>query len=221
MPLEAVFFDLDGTLLDTSGDLGNALNKTLHHYNRTPLPLSAIREHVSNGATALVKLGFGHHLEHDEMVRIRTELLNFYIDDIASHTVIFNGIGDLIQQLTDHQILWGIVTNKPLAYTEALMQHFHFASPPSATVCPEHKGMGKPDPTPLLHACELVRVSPANCVYVGDHERDIECGRNAGMPTLAVGYGFTADADEYLSWNADHNAELPEDIWPILQKHFL
>lgn len=221
MPLHAVFFDLDGTLLDTSADLANALNKTLHQHGREPLALAEIRQHVSNGAAALIKLGFGRYLEHEQLTTLRNDLLKHYLDDIATHSKPFAGIEELIKQLAARDIAWGIVTNKPQRYTEALMQHFHFASAPCATVSPEHVGVGKPDPASLLYACKHSRVEPENCLYIGDHLRDIECGRNAGMPTIAVGYGFTTDPLEYLSWKADHTALLAQDIWPILQKHYL
>lgn len=221
MPLDAVFFDLDGTLLDTSADLGNALNKTLQQHGYQPLPLSEIRQHVSNGAAALIKLGFGKHLEHEQTINLRGDLLKHYFESIAVQTTAFAGIENLIAQLNQNGIAWGIVTNKPQRYTEALMKHFTFASAPCATISPEHAGIGKPDPAPLLYACEHARVRPENCLYIGDHLRDIECGRNAGMPTVAVGYGFTIAPDDYLSWEADHTAALAQDIWPIIQKHFL
>lgn len=221
MPLHAVFFDLDGTLLDTSADLGNALNKTLIAHGHEPLALSEIRQHVSNGAAALIKLGFGKFLEYEQSTDLRSELLKHYLDDIATHSHPFDGIETLIAQLTERDIAWGIVTNKPQRYTEALMQHFRFASPPCATVSPEHVGVGKPDPAALLYACKHSGVLPENCLYIGDHLRDIQCGHNAGIPTVAVGYGFTTDPLEYLSWKADHTALTAEDIWPIIQKHYL
>lgn len=221
MPLDAVFFDLDGTLLDTSADLGNALNKTLEQHGHRPLPLTEIRQHVSNGAGALVTLGFGRHLEHEQVINLRGDLLKHYLADIATQTAAFVGIEELIERLAEHNIAWGIVTNKPQRYTEALMQHFTFASPPCAVVSPEHAGVGKPDPAPLLYACDHAHVQPQNCLYIGDHLRDVECGHNAGMPTIAVGYGFTVDPEEYLAWKADHTAALAQDIWPIIQKHYL
>lgn len=221
MPLQAVFFDLDGTLLDTSADLANALNKTLEQHGQRTLPVAQIRGQVSNGAAAMIKLGFGKHLEQEQMATLRADLLKHYLADIASHSRAFDGIEELIERLVERRVLWGIVTNKPQRYTEALMQNFEFACPPCATVSPEHVGVSKPDAAALLYACDQAGVKPENCLYVGDHLRDIECGRNAGMPTVAVGYGFTNDPQEYLSWKADHTAALASDIWPIIQQHYL
>lgn len=221
MSLKAVFFDLDGTLLDTSADLAQALNRTLEQHGRDILPAQEIRKEVSNGASAMIHLGFGQQLSSEQLIQLRADLLHHYLSDIAALTTPFDGIETLITQLAQQGIAWGIVTNKPQRYTEALMRYFDFAVAPCATVSPEHAGVAKPDPAPLLYACHQANVEPEDCIYIGDHLRDIECGRNAGMPTIAVGYGFTEQVDEYLSWRADHCAATAHDIWPIIQTHYL
>lgn len=218
MALRAVFFDLDGTLLDTSGDLASALNQLLVEQEREPLALDIIRQQVSNGGTAMVKLGFGA-LPEAELQPLRQRLLDLYHINIAVHTRAFPGIPELIQQLAELGIAWGIVTNKPKLYTHALMQHFTFAAPPVAIVSPDHVGVGKPNPAALLHACQLAGCLPNEAVYIGDHLRDIECGHNAGMPTIAVGYGFTQDPHEHRTWNATHVADRTTDLWPILSTY--
>ncbi len=216
--LKAVFFDLDGTLLDTSEDLGHALNQVRREQGLEDIPQAIIREQVSNGATALVKLGFGP-LEDDKLVPLRQRLLDMYLQHIALHTKPFEGIEELIEQLTRREIPWGIVTNKPQIYTAELMRYFEFASPPCATVSPDQVGVGKPNPAGLLYACEAAGCAPKDAIYIGDHLRDIECGHNAGMPTIAVGYGFTSHADEHRSWNATHVADQVSDIWPIIHSY--
>lgn len=216
--LKAVFFDLDGTLLDTSEDLGHALNQVRREQGLEDIPQAIIREQVSNGATALIKLGFGP-LEEDKLVPLRQRLLDMYLQHIALHTKPFEGIEELIEQLTRREIPWGIVTNKPQIYTAELMRYFEFASPPCATVSPDQVGVGKPNPASLLYACEAAGCAPKDAIYIGDHLRDIECGHNAGMPTIAVGYGFTSHADEHRSWNATHVADQVSDIWPIIHSY--
>ncbi len=217
MTLKAVFFDLDGTLLDTSLDLGNALNNVRLEEQLPLIDHHLIRSHVSNGATALIQLGFGHELTEDMLSLYRSRLLDFYLAGVADHTHAFPGIYELIDALTAQGVAWGIVTNKPSTYTRALLAHIDFPQEPCAIVCPDHVGVGKPSPEPLFHACRLAGCQPAEALYVGDHLRDIECGTNAGVATIAVGYGFTADPEDYLHWNATHVARHPEDIWPIVQ----
>lgn len=216
--LKAVFFDLDGTLLDTSKDLGHALNQVRKEKGLEDLPYPVIRKEVSNGATALIKLSFGQ-LGQDELMPLRQRLLDMYQQHIALHTKPFDGIEELIQNLAEHDIAWGIVTNKPQIYTAELMRHFQFATPPCVTVSPDHVGVGKPDPAALFYACRAAGCTPAEAIYIGDHLRDIECGRNAGMPTIAVGYGFTADPHEHRTWNATYIADEVTNIWPILTNY--
>ena len=149
MTLQAVFFDLDGTLLDTSLDLAYALNHLRREQGRDALPYPVVRQQVSNGATALVKLGFGE-LSDAALLPLRQRLLELYLQHIAVHTRPFPGIEELIGRLTETGIAWGIVTNKPQLYTTELMRHFTFASPPCATVSPDQVGVGKPHPAALL-----------------------------------------------------------------------
>jgi len=114
--IEAVFFDLDGTLMDTSKDLGGALNRLRCEQGLTPFPEEVTRAEVSNGANALVKLGFGDNLSPEQHQTYRQALLDHYLENIAEHTFMFNGIEDLIHKLTEANIAWGIVTNKPNTY---------------------------------------------------------------------------------------------------------
>ncbi len=219
MNLKAVFCDLDGTLLDTSVDLGCALNHVLKNHGLPILAQDKIRPYVSNGASALIKMALGEDVEPALLDEYRTQLLDYYLNNIAAHTTAFPGIQELIEECTSNNILWGVVTNKPSIYTEALMSHFKFASPPCSIVCPDHLGISKPRPEPLLHACKVAGCLPHEAIYVGDHSRDIECGLNANMPTIAVGYGFTTQPNEHLDWSATHAVSHASEIWPILKNH--
>lgn len=219
MTIKAVFFDLDGTLLDTAIDLGNALNKLLHEYHKAELPLQELRDVVSDGAAALIRIGFGLNPADEGYPELRGKLLNYYLNDLASHTTPFDGIENLIEKLAHHNIHWGIVTNKPWTYAEPLMKFFNFASKPVALICPEHVRNKKPDPEALILACEQANCKISEAIYIGDHLRDIQCGLNAGMPTIAVGYGYIQQHDDYRSWKASHNVEHANEIWPLIQTY--
>lgn len=219
MPLRALLFDLDGTLLDTSGDMGQALNRLRQQEGLATLSPEQIRPHVSNGANALIKLGFGE-LPADAHEVLRARFLDLYLADIARHTQPFPGIEALIQHCLQQGLAWGVATNKPWRYTEPLMSHFEFATSAAVTLCPQH-AKPKPDPAMLLLACEQLQCSPAEVIYVGDHQRDIECGRRAGMATIAVGYGFTQHPAEHTQWEATFAVAEAWDIWPLVQQHYL
>ncbi len=219
MTLDAVFFDLDGTLLDTARDLGSALNRLLQKKGKAPMPDNDIRKVVSNGAYALLQLGFGVERNSPETPALRQELLDFYLEDLASHTRTFEGIDDLLAALNERGIDWGIVTNKPLTYAEPLIEKMNFSSQPVCLVCPDHVKKSKPDPEPLQLACEIANCEKENVIYIGDHRRDIECGKNADIKTVAVSYGYIDTGDSAHDWEADHVAETPKDIWPILKSY--
>lgn len=221
MTLKAVFFDLDGTLLDTAPDLAKALNRLLVAEKRSPLPEHRIRQVVSDGAYALLKLGFNVDTHHEHTPALRARLLEFYLEDIASGTTAFAGIEYLIEELTRNDIYWGIVTNKPEAYATPLMQEFTFASAPVCLICPDHVEHKKPHQEPLLLACEYAKCAPKEAIYIGDHDRDIQCGKNANMPTIAVNYGYINDGDSAHNWSADYVVENGEDLWPLIKNEFL
>lgn len=219
MPLRALLFDLDGTLLDTSGDMGQALNRLLQEEGLPGLPAEQIRPQVSNGANALVKLGFGE-LPGEAHEHLRARFLDLYLADIARHTHPFPGIEDLLGRCQQQGIAWGVATNKPWRYTEPLMGHFSFAQSAAVTLCPEH-AKPKPDPAMLLLACQQIGCAPAEVIYIGDHQRDIECGKRAGMATIAVGYGFTQSPLEHTYWDATFAVQQADEIWPLVQQHYL
>lgn len=220
MTLKAVLFDLDGTLVDTSQDLANALNLTLKKHGRNTLEYNLIRPQVSNGARALIKLGFGDTIDNEQLELLRKELLSFYEDNIANFSTLFPGIQELLETLHKKNVKWGIVTNKPNVYTHQLMNKLALALPPDVIVCPDDVGVSKPDPKPLLHACKITSCEPENCIYIGDHKRDVECGHNANMPTIAVGYGFTVTRDEHLNWQATYCVNHAEEIWPLINREY-
>ena len=219
MTLRAVFFDLDGTVLDTAVDMTNALNALLKSVGKKTLPLDIVRKHVSNGAAALVKLGFGITEEDPSFLELRQKFLDFYAADLASHTHPFPGIEELIVKLTENEVKWGLITNKPWVYTEPLMQNFEFAQAPLTVICPDHVKQRKPAPDSLFLACEIAGCNINEVIYVGDHQRDIECGIRAGCDTIAVGYGYIADDSNHNDWGATHVVDKSEELWPVIQTY--
>lgn len=215
---QALLFDLDGTLLDTAPDLAFALNTLLNKKGKENLNYEAIRPIASHGAKGLIELGFGLSREHELYPELRDELLAIYQDNICQHTTLFNGISDVLQHLTEQQIVWGIVTNKPGYLTEALLNEINFPTIPACVVSGDTVSKCKPYPDPLWHACELIDIKPENCIYIGDAERDIEAGLRAGMKTWVASYGYLAATDNFLSWGADAVIEHPLDMISFLQK---
>ena len=204
MPLRCVLFDLDGTLLDTAPDLGAAVNHVLVSEGFAPLSDAIIRQTTSNGALGLLKAGLGNELLEDlGSHRLRTALLDYYAANLCVGTRPYEGMVDLIEWLDEKQLPWGIVTNKPGFLTEPLLAALPALASCGVTVSADTLPVRKPDPAPMFFACERLGVEASQCLYVGDHVRDIEAGRNAGMRTAVAGWGYLSDDEDTADWGAD------------------
>jgi phosphoglycolate phosphatase len=219
--IRAVLFDLDGTFADTAPDLAYALNETLRRFGCSPLPFATIRPHVSHGATALVRLGFGLEPDTEPFEVRRQVLLDVYAANLCRDTRPFDGIPALLDSLETNGLRWGIVTNKPAWLTEPLMLAMGLAARAGCIVSGDTTPNRKPHPEPILHACAQLAVDPASCVYVGDAERDIEAGRRAGTATLAATFGYLQDREDPARWGADALVDAPLDLlaWLDLAPH--
>jgi len=215
-PASTVLFDLDGTLLDTAPDLAAALNATLQLNGREPLPFDIIRPAVSHGGRALIELGFGIEPQHPAFESLRKQLLDFYEANIAVHTTLFPGMAEVLDELENRDIRWGVVTNKPGWLTEPLLDALDLTPRSACIVSGDTLQERKPHPAPLLYACKLAGCQPAQTVYVGDAERDIEAGRNAGMRTLVALFGYLMEHDRPEQWGADALIQQPAGILEYL-----
>jgi 2-phosphoglycolate phosphatase len=207
-----VLFDLDGTLLDTAPDLANALNSTLQSRGRQPLPFDIIRPVVSHGGNALIELGFGLRPGDPDFEAVRQQLLDYYQANIARHTRLFPGMEDVLEHIESNGLNWGVVTNKPGWLTEPLMDALDLTRRAAGIVSGDTLAERKPHPAPLLHACRLIGSEPQHCLYVGDAERDIQAGRNAGMTTLVALFGYILESDRPETWGGTALVRRPQDI---------
>ncbi len=218
-PIRAVMFDLDGTLLDTAPDFIVVVNQLLAEQNRPALPAEIIRAGVSNGSKALIKLAFAIDESDEQFELLRQRLLELYLQNHSVHTRPFPGIDELIEKLAAHNIAWGIATNKPSMYTLPLMVDMNIQPPPASVICPDHVSHPKPSPESLFLASTQLGCTPQEIIFIGDHKRDIDCGKDAGSITIAAAYGYVDDGDNAADWNADYCVNHADEIWPIIEKH--
>jgi len=210
--VDAVLFDLDGTLVDTAPDLATALNVALVQNNQAVLPYETIRPIVSNGANGLIDLAFGSTLSTKEHEKIKSSLITHYQQNIANESVIFDGLDEALLHLEKHQIPWGIVTNKPEYLTLPLLIELELVNRASCIVCGDQVNNPKPHPESILLACKQMNISPHNAIYIGDAERDIRAGRLAGLKTIACAFGYIPDTDDINNWQADKQVDKPADL---------
>lgn len=210
--INCVLFDLDGTLADTAPDMIAALNAVLHEEQRPPLPLSQARNHVSNGSAALVKLAFGEQQAEGDFERRKQRFLDIYQAAICEHTRLFPGMGELLNTLENNGRCWGVVTNKPAWLTDPLMSALGLGERAACIISGDTVAQRKPHPLPMQTAAERARVPAANCLYIGDAERDIEAGRAAGMLTLIANYGYIDTGQQPQTWGANGDIDHPLEI---------
>lgn len=211
-----VLFDFDGTLADTAPDLAAAANKQRDRKGLPPLPYEALRPLASQGARGLLRASLDMLPDHPEYDVWRRQFLQDYEAEMTVLTTVFPGIPELLGTLKEHGYGWGIVTNKMEYLAVPIVEHLGLHRECVVTVGGDTTGHSKPHPEPLLHAARQAGVNPADCIYVGDDERDIVAGKAAGMHTVAAAYGYCR-LPEVAAWQADAVANSPEEIWPIIR----
>ena len=209
--LRAVLFDLDGTLLDTAPDMVGALNALRREHSLAPLPYEAIRNVVSHGAARIVKAGFTD-ADPETLLRLQQRFLEIYRGALSRGTRLFPGMEVVLETLAGWQIKSGIVTNKPAWLTEPLLSELGLRARFASVVSGDTVAERKPHPLPLLHAAALAEVSPSECIYVGDAERDVQAAHSAAMPALVANYGYLRADEDSSAWGGDGYLNRPLDL---------
>lgn len=213
----AVLFDLDGTLVDTAPDMVAVLQDLQRDHGVDPASYELARSNVSNGAIGLLSVGFPE-IEVQFGDDLHQQYLERYAEIICDESHVFAGIGTLLDELENLGCPWGVVTNKPTQLTAPLLAALGLADRSACMVCGDTLSVRKPDPAPLLLACDVIGVEPETSIYIGDAERDIEAGQRAGMGTIAAAYGYITEADDPREWDADVIAMTTEELTQIVLK---
>ncbi|HEC13262.1 MAG TPA: HAD family hydrolase [Acidiferrobacteraceae bacterium] len=217
--IQAVLFDLDGTLADTAQDLALSLNLLLKDQGHSSVAFERVRPHASHGSKALIQLGFGIEENSDQFETLKKHFLRIYQDNLCNKTRLFPGIDQTLKGLQARGLPWGIVTNKPAFLTDPLVKQLGLEQDAACIISGDTTNNRKPHPEPMLHACELVPVSAEKCLYVGDAERDIHAGKQAGMKTLVALYGYIDARDDPELWGADGKIESAYAILDWIDHH--
>ena len=211
----AVFFDLDGTLVDTAPDMVAILQRLQQERGIDPVSYDLGRSYVSNGAVGLLSLGFPE-LEIEAGDEMHQQYLELYAEAICVESRVFDGLEALIDRLDEMGCPWGVITNKPTQLTIPLLGALGLADRSACMVSGDTLTVRKPDPAPMLLACDIAGVDAETSIYIGDAERDIEAGQRAGMATIAAAYGYITADDDPREWDADVIAMTTEELTQIV-----
>lgn len=164
----------------------------------------------------MVAVTFSMDPESPGFEALRLEFLERYQQECAVHTRLFDGMAELLADIEKAHLVWGVVTNKPVRFAEPIMKRLGLAERSAVLICPDHVTNSKPDPEPVLLACNMLGLDPASVLYVGDDLRDIESGRDAGTKTAAVRFGYINPDDNPDHWGADVVVDHPCDLRKVL-----
>lgn len=200
MTYRAILLDLDGTLLDTIPDLAAAANGMLAELAASQLPVESIATFIGKGTAQLVlrclqddRVGLP---ADDAAVEQALAVFNRHYHAVNGRaSVLYPGVLEGLAAFREHGVKLAVVTNKPTEFTLPLLEKSGLAPWFDAVVCGDTCSRKKPDPMPLLHACELLGSTPDEALLIGDSINDALAGRAAGMKVLAVPYGYNEGLD--------------------------
>lgn len=220
MPVKALIFDLDGTLVDTAPDLLHATNHALSLINRSAVSMGQLRTYVGYGAMNLIELGVnatGEAVDRKTLLRLHAAFLDYYADNIAVSSVVFDGLRELLDKAKSRGLKLGVCTNKVELLSLKLLSELGISDLFGSVVGGDTLPVMKPDPAPLIEAVRRLGVDPSTSLMFGDSVTDIRTAHNAGIPVIAVTFGYT---DQHVStFDPTHVIDHYDEAWPIIERY--
>ncbi len=215
--VNALLFDLDGTLADTAPDLGGALNDLCLRYRRPCQPLERLRPFVSQGARGLIRLGFEIEPGAPYYEELRQEFMTLYETRQSRQSRLFDGIIPVLDELDSRLIPWGIVTNKIARFTHPVLEQLGLSGRARCVISGDSCARPKPYPDPLLAAATALHLPADQLVYVGDDERDMVAAEAAGMGGIVARWGYLSPSLRPVEeWPALAHVSTPADLLSTL-----
>ena len=218
MKLKALLLDLDGTLVNTAPDMVATLNRVLTEHKQPKANIPEASKLVSNGAKALLEFGFGDAFKNFSNDQLVSEFLSDYANNVCKESHLYDGMAEILELCEKNNIKWGVITNKPIELSKSLLEGLGLFERCSILLGGDSLPVKKPDPAPLLHSCMVMSLAPSECLYVGDHERDIIAGNAAGMDTAAALWGYIQEHEKPENWKAKFLTNTPQGLQRLVKE---
>ena len=186
----AILFDLDGTLIDSVPDLAAAVNATLERYGHDTVEEERVRRWVGNGARVLVRRALENAASDVSFDEALQTFMQTYEARMCDRTRCYEGVPETLATLRERGYRMGVVTNKPHRFVAPILEHLKIEGFFDAILGGDALPEKKPHPLPLLTMAERFGARTAECAMVGDSKNDILAAKAAGMPSVAVMYGY-------------------------------
>ena len=217
MDLKAVLFDLDGTLVNTARDMVGALNRLLQTHDMPLADIDEASKQVSNGGRALVELGFGNDLGESKTKQLVGEFLKTYEQHVCDESHLYDHLLEVLEYCEQNGLKWGVITNKPLELAKGVLSGLNLLDRCAILLGGDSLPVKKPDPVPMLHACMILNMAPSQCVYIGDHERDVAAANAAGMDSAAALWGYIPENESPDNWGAKYMVREPSGLINLIK----
>ncbi len=188
--IQLLIFDLDGTLVDSQMDLGLSVNAMRERMGLGPLPHELISSYVGQGVTTLVRRSLGEGAKEEDVQGALIIFLDYYRLHMLDNTVTYPGVREALEELQDRKL--AVLTNKPVIFSREMLARLGIAHYFSFLYGGNSFDQKKPDPVGVMKLMSDTRVSARWTLIVGDSDTDVLTGRNAGVWTCGVTYGFGA-----------------------------
>lgn len=197
--VNAVVFDLDGTLIHTAPDLARAVNRMRKDLGMSTLPENDVMNWIGNGATRLVKRALTESWDGEPEAELFEKghalFHRHYLEGVCEHSEPYPDVRDALIALKARGFRLACVTNKPQAFTEPLLEELELDGFFETVISGDSLAKKKPDPLPLTHICDLFGIAPQDAILIGDSVNDVRAAKAAGMPVICVTYGYNQGLD--------------------------
>ena len=202
-----VLLDLDGTILDTAGDLGGAANLLRKKRGMSAIDIAKYRGFVSKGAKGMIQVALNLDSDHPQFDQVREEFLEEYSKNLLNKTKFLPKMDVFLKKLDEMNITWGIVTNKHTKYALPIVNGINLLNKGcSILVCGDTTNYAKPHPDPILFALKELGFTGKQTVYIGDDPRDIQSGYNAGCWIHALKFFENKASTGIKCWGSDETS---------------